>query len=247
MSDVNWWLMALSFLGGLIVTAALTIRRVTREVPVAHSLSASEAGVLDVSGRGRKTPDLGKVAAGAGAALSEAADKVGAAIEAVGDKIEGLFERDTHGSGSARLTPRKVGPAGYTVKFDPDTKLYYLPGSAEYDALETEWWFVDEDSAKAAGFVRWEVPGPAVGFLGAAVAESVDVIPPGPHGKGSALAGADGSGPAGWLIKGKADSMLYHPPDSPYYAQTIAEVWFFDEETAKRAGFAKWDKNIRKS
>ena len=35
--------------------------------------------------------------------------------------------------------------------------------------------------------------------------------------------------PAGWLIKGNEDSMLYHPPDSPAYNETIAEVWFFDE------------------
>jgi len=239
MHDVNWWLMTLAFLAGLILTSALVMRRVTREVPITHTLSARAADGLDV-------PDLGKVAAGAGAALSGAAGKVGEFVESVGDKIEGLFERDTHGSGSARLSPRKLAPAGYTVKFDPDTRHYYLPGTAEYDELETEWWFVDEDSAKAAGLTRW-AGSPAVGFLGAAVAESVDAVPPGPHGKGSAAAGADGSGPAGWLIKGNADSMLYHPPDSPYYSQTIAELWFFDEDTAKKAGFDKWDKNIRKS
>ena len=74
---------------------------------------------------------------------------------------------------------------------------------------------------------------------------SVEEVPAGPHGKGSAKAGADGSGPAGWLIKGNADSMLFHGPDSPAYEQTIAEVWFFDEDTARKAGFDKWDKNFR--
>ena len=68
---------------------------------------------------------------------------------------------------------------------------------------------------------------------------------PGDFGPGSANSGPDGGGPVGWDIKGNADSMLYHPPDSPYYSQTIAEVWFFDEETAKKAGFAKWDKNMK--
>ena len=34
MEDVNWWLMVLSFLLGLLLTFALMIRRVTREVPV---------------------------------------------------------------------------------------------------------------------------------------------------------------------------------------------------------------------
>ena len=194
MRDVNGWLMTLSFLWGLILTSALMMRRVTREVPVTATVPYST---------------------GAATVPYSAAEKVGEFVESVGDKIEGLFERDTHGSGSARLTPRKVAPAGYTVKFDPDAKRYYLPGSAEYDALETEWWFIDEDSATAAGFTRWDATG-AVGFFGAAVADTVDVLPAGPHGKGSAVAGADGSGPAGWLIKGNADSMLYHPPDSPY-------------------------------
>ena len=51
--------------------------------------------------------------------------------------------------------------------------------------------------------------------------------------------------PKGYDIKGNEDSMLYHPPDSPAYNETIAEVWFFDEETAKAAGFDKWDKNFK--
>jgi len=36
--NVNWWLMALAFLVGLVFTLALTIRRVTREVPVYGAL-----------------------------------------------------------------------------------------------------------------------------------------------------------------------------------------------------------------
>ncbi|GFG70727.1 channel accessory protein ArfC, sunset domain variant [Mycolicibacter senuensis] len=62
-----------------------------------------------------------------------------------------------------------------------------------------------------------------------------------PYGEGSARAGAGGSGPAGWAIKGNEDSMLYHSPDSPSYGATIAEVWFKDEQTAAAAGFRRWD------
>lgn len=36
--DVNWWLMALSFLLGLVLTFAFMIRRVTREVPIYAAL-----------------------------------------------------------------------------------------------------------------------------------------------------------------------------------------------------------------
>ena len=66
-------------------------------------------------------------------------------------------------------------------------------------------------------------------------------MPAGPYGVGSAKAGADGSGPAGWTIKGNEDSMLYHTTDSPAYDATIAEVWFNDEATAAAAGFGRWD------
>jgi uncharacterized membrane protein ArfC len=66
-----------------------------------------------------------------------------------------------------------------------------------------------------------------------------------PYGVGSARAGADGSGPSGWLVKGNEDSKLYHTPDSPSYEQTVAEVWFRDEESAVRAGFAPWQKGTK--
>ena len=216
MRDVNGWLMALAFLLGLVLTLGLTVRRVTREVPVTHTVAAGAAGATR-------------------AKLTGAAGAVGGLAGAVGDKIEGLLERDPHGAGSVRLAARKDAPAGYSVKFDPSAKRYLAPGDAGYEELETEWWFADEASAQAAGFVG----------AAAVVAVPVDEVEAGPFGKGSAKAGPGGSGPAGWLIKGNADSMLYHPPDSPAYQQTIAEVWFFDEETARAAGFDKWDKNFR--
>lgn len=56
-------------------------------------------------------------------------------------------------------------------------------------------------------------------------------------GDGTADAAADGSGPAGWDIKGNANSMLFHTPKSPWYARTKAEVWFRDEDAATAAGF----------
>lgn len=43
--------------------------------------------------------------------------------------------------------------------------------------------------------------------------------------------------PAGYDIKGNADSMKYHTPESPWYDRTIAEVWFNSNEAAEKAGF----------
>jgi large subunit ribosomal protein L22 len=54
---------------------------------------------------------------------------------------------------------------------------------------------------------------------------------------GSVVAPEDGSMPAGHEIKGNANSMKYHTPDSPYYDITIADVWFDTAESAEAAGF----------
>jgi large subunit ribosomal protein L4 len=43
--------------------------------------------------------------------------------------------------------------------------------------------------------------------------------------------------PAGYDIKGNADSGKYHTPQSPWYARTQAEVWFNSTEAAEAAGF----------
>lgn len=86
--------------------------------------------------------------------------------------------------------------------------------------------------------VRREVPV----YSGAAKsAETEAELPPGPHGPGTAKPNADGSGPAGWMVKGNEDSMLYHSEESPSYQQTVAEVWFRDVAAAEAAGFNRWD------
>ena len=48
----------------------------------------------------------------------------------------------------------------------------------------------------------------------------------GGYGPGSAAPNEDGSAPAGFEIKGNADSMKYHEPDGQWYDQTGAEVYF---------------------
>jgi large subunit ribosomal protein L17 len=58
-----------------------------------------------------------------------------------------------------------------------------------------------------------------------------------PYGEGSHAPLADGTAPDGFPIKGNADSMKYHTPESPWYEQTVAEVWFATQEAAEAAGF----------
>lgn len=43
--------------------------------------------------------------------------------------------------------------------------------------------------------------------------------------------------PAGFDIKGNADSMKFHTPESRWYKSTVAEVWFNSVEAAEAAGF----------
>ncbi len=58
-----------------------------------------------------------------------------------------------------------------------------------------------------------------------------------PHGEGSHGPLPDDAMPDGFPIKGNADSMKYHEPDTRYYDATIAEVWFATAEAAEAAGF----------
>jgi large subunit ribosomal protein L17 len=60
-----------------------------------------------------------------------------------------------------------------------------------------------------------------------------------PYGEGSHAPLDDpDEAPEGFPIKGNVDSMLYHVPDSPFYARTVAEVWFANAEAAEAAGFS---------
>jgi F-type H+-transporting ATPase subunit b len=56
---------------------------------------------------------------------------------------------------------------------------------------------------------------------------------------GAVKAPADGSQPEGYIVKGNAESMLYHAPGGRWYDTTQAEYWFKSEEDAVAAGFTK--------
>ncbi|MDF8265771.1 channel accessory protein ArfC [Luteipulveratus flavus] len=67
-------------------------------------------------------------------------------------------------------------------------------------------------------------------------------------GAGAASPKEDGSAPSSeYVIKGNADSMLFHTQDSPRYEATRPEVWFKDEAAATGAGFAHWDRKKRRT
>lgn len=109
----------------------------------------------------------------------------------------------------------------------PEVQLIEVAELNAYDVLCNEW----------VVFSKATLPtGTPIGKAKVAPAEASVA---GPFGPGSHAANDDGSEPAGYPIKGNAQSMLYHVPGSRYYAATIAEAWFATEEAAEAAGFSK--------
>ncbi len=143
MQSVNWWLMALAFVLGLVLTLALMIRRVKREVP-----------------------EYATLAAGAGAGAAGAA---GAAKLAGGGA--GAVEDEPYGAGSIRVKATATAPdGGYTIKGNEDSMLYHTTESPSYKQTIAEVWFRDVKSAERAGFSRWDKGGGAATAAGAAAA-----------------------------------------------------------------------------
>ncbi|MFN8226536.1 MAG: hypothetical protein U0R18_07400 [Mycobacterium sp.] len=245
MHDVNWWLMALAFLLGLVLTFLLMIGRVTREVPIYAALGRGpkvdvKAPAVDVKKPAVdvKAPDV-DVKKGAPVAAAAAAAPV----------VAKVIKDEPYGAGSVRFAKSVAPPrAEYLVKGDEDTMRYFTVESPDYEKVGAEVWFKDTDSAERAGFLRWDAvakgaaatAAAATGAATAATVASVAGSEDGPYGAGSARSGEGGVGPAGWLIKGNEDSGLYHTPASPSYEVTIAELWFVDEATAEAAGFKKY-------
>ena len=183
MSDVNWWLMALAFVLGLVLTLALTLRRVKREVPVYGAL-----------GRRPDATAKGGTAAAATAVVDDATTRLPRA-GAVDEPTTKLPKATSAGAAAAA-----AGAAG-AAKF--------ASGGGAHEAA-------DDDGV------------------------DVEVVEKTPYGAGSVRVSGAGT-PTGYLIKGNEDSMLYHSPESPSYAVTIAEIWFADVESAEKAGFNRWD------
>jgi large subunit ribosomal protein L4 len=142
-----------------------------------------------------------------------------------------------HGADSHAALAGDAQPAGFPIKGNASSLLYHLPGSAFYGRTVAEVWFATTEAAEAAGFSLPESQ------EGADVPDDadaeVDAVELHPHGAGSYVALAGDLQPAGYAIKGNADSMLYHTPGSSFYDRTVAEVWFDTEAHAEAAGYSK--------
>ncbi|NNE11252.1 MAG: 50S ribosomal protein L4 [Ilumatobacter sp.] len=105
------------------------------------------------------------------------------------------------------------------------------------DAVDTVVDGAKTAAAAAAGTVATAAS--AVAEAADGVADKLADADDQPYGDGSHAPLEDGSQPEGFPIKGNADSMKFHGPDSPHYGRTVPEVWFATEEAAEAAGFTK--------
>ena len=148
------------------------------------------------------------------AAKKAPAKKAAAAESATTDDTETATEAP-YGEGSSATQAD-----GFDIKGNADSMKYHVPGSPHYDRTDAEVWFATTDAAEKAGFepTGWGTDHP--------------------YGEGSHAPLDDpAAAPDGYPVKGNADSMKFHTPESPYYDRTVAEVWFASPEAAEAAGF----------
>lgn len=90
--------------------------------------------------------------------LSEAvADTAGTITPAAVEVVEQIWD-GPFGPGSADANEDGSGPRGWEVKAAKQAKVYLTPDLPVYDQAKANLWFVDEQRAIDAGFVRWAPP-----------------------------------------------------------------------------------------
>lgn len=221
MAHVHWWLVALAFVLGLVLTLTLMVRPVRTAVPAA----AVAAGRLEPNVKARPT----QKAAGARMATRQGPAK--------GAPRKGAPAKRTpagKGAPTKKGPPRKGSPAKKTAgtKAGAAKRLPAGKGPAAKKTAATK---ESADSATKGMRVVKVAPTAKDGEK-----------PFAPYGPGSARAAADGGGPEGWLVKGRSDTRLFYKPEDPSYDDITAQVWFQDEVTAARAFFTPWSKSTRK-
>lgn len=149
MSDVNWWLMALAFVLGLVLTLALTLRRVKREVPVYGAL-------------GRR-PE-GAAAAGGSTAAKAAGGGSGAGAKAVADDATTRLPRAGAGDEPTTQLPKVGGAGAAAAGAAAAGAAKFASGGGAHEAADDDVKVVEE-SPYGAGSVRVSGAGTPTGYL----------------------------------------------------------------------------------
>ncbi|HEY1439870.1 MAG TPA: hypothetical protein VGF65_03315 [Mycobacterium sp.] len=160
MNHAHWWLFALSFAMGLVLTLALIVRPVKRQVRVGKS-APTESEPTTTKIPVPEEPETTRIRV----AKDGPTTRIPVAKESSTTKIPVTRESPTmkiptvpsapYGPGSAQAMPDGGGPAGWLVKGHLETRLYYTPDDPTYDSTVPQVWFKDEESAVRAGFTPW--------------------------------------------------------------------------------------------
>jgi uncharacterized membrane protein ArfC len=126
--------------------------------------------------------------------------------------------------------PRQREAQGSTAADPPTTKIVADPPTTKIVA--------DQLTTKIP--VGKEFPTTKIRVAKESPTTKIPVSPLAPYGPGSANPSPGGSGPPGWLVKGRMDTQVYYTPDDPSYDATVAQVWFIDEDSAAAARFTPW-------
>lgn len=138
MGAANGWLIVLAAVLGFVLTAAFMVARVKREVPVSAKSTLTGGAAVAATPTATPTATPAKAAA-------------------VAPETQPASEPEPYGAGSVRLAVASAdGPSGYTVKGNEDSMLYHSSESPSYRQTIAEVWFLDVESAEAAGFNRWD-------------------------------------------------------------------------------------------
>ncbi len=234
MNHVHWWLFALSFVTGFGFTFALMFRAVKRQVAVRTSTRAPRVQSVPPTMKGptAKGPPTTKISA----AKEPRTKRLRVMKQSPTTKIHVAKEAPT-----TKTRGRKEVPTAKTPATEKTTKIPVAEKTTKIPAP-------DATTKIPAADATTEVPAAdATTKVPAADATTrIKVVPYAPYGPGSARADTDGNGPAGWLVKGRSDTRLYYTPDDPIYDQTVAQVWFKNENSAAKALFTPWRKSSRK-
>jgi uncharacterized membrane protein ArfC len=138
-----------------------------------------------------------------------------------------------------RPTQRRT-PARMSAKPEPSTTKIPVDPPTTRIAVEPPTTKIAVDPPTTKIPAAQEFPTTRISVGQESATTRIPVSPLAPYGPGSANSGPDGSGPPGWLVKGRMDTKLYYTPDDPTYDASVAQVWFIDEESAKRARFTPW-------
>lgn len=178
--NINWWLLGLAFLAGVVLTYLRLVRKVVLPVPnqAAELATGNEqednTGIAAVSqeesSQPLEAPTQGSQPVEA-SAPSDADPSAASATEPVQhpwwdeffiahkprpEEIAAAVLNAKQEFGAPSVAGKYVGPSGERIKGNASSMLYYTEESPWYGHTDAQEWFDTEEQAQTAGFSRWD-------------------------------------------------------------------------------------------